>query len=475
MRGRMDMHPLPVPPLTVMRKQRRSCGMLPTLPPCITAAERLRLHRLLRAKHVGSRGEEALGQREIAVNFETWPEKLARMGFGIAVFAVKVAGSVSICDGPMTLPPDGAASGCGTGRPRAALRTLGGFELVIDQKAVEVSSNKARALLVYLALENRPVPRERLADLLWPDRGEREARQSLRQAVATLRRLFDDSGSRHFVGAEGNSALKAANIWHDASEFIKPARDLDLEGRADLYRGDFLGGIASVSEPFDNWAASERRRLNGIATDVLTTLAKLHLDTDPERSLQVASKALRLDPLQEEAHRLVMLGYFRLGRRSDALRQYETCASILRQELQVEPEERTKQLASEIRDRSAIPASSQGDLPVAALLPQGTILGSHPQAPIREALPKHPWLDAIRLAGAAHRKHLLIASLALGGVITAANVASSKPDALQYSFTVWPKGTIPPGEMRTSETKSGKLLCYGGSVSPKTPRKCSWN
>ncbi len=43
-------------------------------------------------------------------------------------------------------------------------------------------ARKTRALLAVLALSKGPVSRARLTDLLWGDRGEDQARASLRQA-----------------------------------------------------------------------------------------------------------------------------------------------------------------------------------------------------------------------------------------------------------------------------------------------------
>jgi DNA-binding SARP family transcriptional activator len=72
-----------------------------------------------------------------------------------------------------------------------SLKMLGGFELR-DGGGAELSlpTRKVRALLSYLAVNaNKPQPRERLMALLWSDRGERQARQSLNQALLSIRRL----------------------------------------------------------------------------------------------------------------------------------------------------------------------------------------------------------------------------------------------------------------------------------------------
>jgi DNA-binding SARP family transcriptional activator len=63
---------------------------------------------------------------------------------------------------------------------RLRVSLLGSFGVELDGKKVTAfTSNKARALLAYLATEaNQPHRRKQLAGLLWPDWPERSARQS---------------------------------------------------------------------------------------------------------------------------------------------------------------------------------------------------------------------------------------------------------------------------------------------------------
>ena len=68
---------------------------------------------------------------------------------------------------------------------RFALRSATGDEIAVPSK-------KGQALIAVLALAGgAPVPRERLTGLLWSERGETQARGSLRQALTALRRVFE--------------------------------------------------------------------------------------------------------------------------------------------------------------------------------------------------------------------------------------------------------------------------------------------
>jgi hypothetical protein len=76
------------------------------------------------------------------------------------------------------------------------LRVIGGFVLLTGQP-VEIWSKKNQALFTYLALHaDKKLTRETLISLLWSDRREAQARSSLRQALAALKRDLVASSCR---------------------------------------------------------------------------------------------------------------------------------------------------------------------------------------------------------------------------------------------------------------------------------------
>ena len=81
--------------------------------------------------------------------------------------------------------------------PHLSICLLRSFCVTLDgQPVTGFHSDKARALLAYLAVENeRPHRRETLAGLLWPDRPERSARQNLSQALYSLREVLGERSS----------------------------------------------------------------------------------------------------------------------------------------------------------------------------------------------------------------------------------------------------------------------------------------
>lgn len=64
----------------------------------------------------------------------------------------------------------------------------------------------------------------------------------------------------------------------------------------------------------------------------------------PDGAIAAATRLLALDPLDESIHRTLMRLHAEGGRRGAALRQYEACATILRRELDIEPDAETRAL-----------------------------------------------------------------------------------------------------------------------------------
>ena len=87
------------------------------------------------------------------------------------------------------------------------LQLLGSFKALNKSgQEIAISARKCRALLAVLAVSpSGGVSREHLATLLWSDRGEDQARSSLRQTLTVLRKE---------LGAMGQTFLgPMINVW----------------------------------------------------------------------------------------------------------------------------------------------------------------------------------------------------------------------------------------------------------------------
>jgi DNA-binding SARP family transcriptional activator len=223
---------------------------------------------------------------------------------------------------------------------------------------------KAQELLCFLLLHrDRPHPRERLAHLLWGDRSTPQSKRYLRKSLWQIQTALNSqtgSSDRHLLLVEpGWVQLNLeAEFWLDVSVFEKafnlvyrrPGRDLTpqcvetLSDVVGLYQGDLLEGW------YHDWCLHERQRLQHMYLAMLDKLMGFCEAYEKyEDGLIFGSTILRYDRAREHTHRRLMRLHYLAGNRTAALRQYEHCVAILKEELGVRPARSTVALHRQIR------------------------------------------------------------------------------------------------------------------------------
>ena len=215
-------------------------------------------------------------------------------------------------------------------------------------------------MLAILALTtDHKATRERLCGLLWADRGEEQARNSLRQALAVLRRELGEAGSQILHTQDDLIGLKTGSLAIDATEFLMLTQSSDttrLREAASLYQGELLADTSIQDAAFEDWLASERRLMADRAITVLDRL--VGLETGSAR-IEYAKRLVGFDPLREASHRALMLAFLDAGENGLALKQFETCSKILKDELDAEPASQTQELRQRIVDGSGLPTTQK--------------------------------------------------------------------------------------------------------------------
>src|SRR5215813_6361304 len=148
---------------------------------------------------------------------------------------------------------------------RLQLMLLGGFGArIIPGEPLDIANRKTRALLAYLALPTgRAHSRDKIVGLLWGDRGEEQARNSLRQALTELGRALGGVSPPALIKARETLALDPLAAEVDALVFERLAHsgDLtDLRRAKALYTGELLEGFAVRDSEFEEWLRHERQR-----------------------------------------------------------------------------------------------------------------------------------------------------------------------------------------------------------------------
>lgn len=238
--------------------------------------------------------------------------------------------------------------------PTFELNLLGGFDLRDPTgNPVPLTSKKARALLAYLAMSATPtVPRPKIAALLWGDRGDEQARGSLRQTLSLLRKAFGDPAGEIVISAPEGLAINKEKLRIDVTGFEAEAsgsRREQLERAMALYRGPLLDGVEVRDAVFEDWLRDERERLAEIAARAALALFELcETAGDDEAALSLTGKLLTIDPMREDVHRAAMRLHQKRGRWNEALRQYQECETVLDAELGIAPQDETRALYEEI-------------------------------------------------------------------------------------------------------------------------------
>ncbi|MBK8902511.1 MAG: tetratricopeptide repeat protein [Anaerolineaceae bacterium] len=238
---------------------------------------------------------------------------------------------------------------------------LGALQVSFNgEQAPRFVSEKARALLCYLVATGQPHSREALVGLLWGDDPEAKAKNSLRVALANLRKLFPGyiEATRQVVEFVGERPYHL-DLHTFTTQLKKTAdwqADIDeLQAASKLYRGEFLADFQTESMPaFDEWLLAQRAYWDQKAQHIFATLAEMQLAAGAyAESVVTLRRLLQLEPWQESAHRQLMLALSHQGDLNGALAQYETCRQLLADELGVEPTAATTALYQQIQTARA--------------------------------------------------------------------------------------------------------------------------
>lgn len=232
-----------------------------------------------------------------------------------------------------------------------------------DQHISAFNSTNVQQLLSYLLLNrNRQLTREALAALFWPEATPTQSKAYLRKTLWQLQGAFNnqkEDQNKPLIVADNEWIFvnPEADIWLDVARVEQAFKQTEgISGEAfseealatadeavQVYRGELLAGWSQ------EWCLYERERLYQYCIIMLDKLMNYCLHKQQyEQGLIYAMKILGQDPARERTHRALMRLHYLAGDRTSALRQYNTCTEILREELDVRPSERTQRLYKSI-------------------------------------------------------------------------------------------------------------------------------
>ncbi len=266
-----------------------------------------------------------------------------------------------------------------------------------EGRPITLRGRKARAIVAYLASHGGDrATRERLIYLLWAERGEAQARGSLRQSLLEIRRAAPDLISSDY----DHAWIDCARLQSD--DFDRRQADEDL-----------FDDLDGVTPEFDHWLRCERASEAAEEwSDLQRQVEEMLTSGNGSAALRLTDRMQAIDPYNEDWLRFAMKAECQAGHPAAIQTRFSEMERILKRELGVPLSTQTRtqhdDLLAELARPSALPASRQSPEEVAVhgrLLPAS---GSY----------FRPWLVAAGVVG-------LVATLSLSqSAQTAASVPS---------------------------------------------------
>jgi DNA-binding SARP family transcriptional activator/TolB-like protein len=219
---------------------------------------------------------------------------------------------------------------------RYHLRTLGPLRLLGPDQRVIAAGGKHLLLLCFVSRHApHEVRREELAALLWGNKDEALARQSLRQAVLRLKKEVGDILE---IGPDA-VALRNGDLELDLNAFERDIAEGRLADAVARYEGDFLHGQEDAGcDTFRAWVDTERER---VRRQLRRALEGLVDDAEARRefdqALIRADRWTKIAPLDETAHHRCIALLQREGNTVDALAMFDEFRRRVAAELEAKP------------------------------------------------------------------------------------------------------------------------------------------
>jgi two-component SAPR family response regulator len=248
------------------------------------------------------------------------------------------------------------------------VQTLGGFRVWRHRDEIPTTAwGREKAIHLFqffITMRRQYVHKEQIMDRLWPDldleKGDRDFKVALNSINKALEPEREPRSDPRFVKRYGLAyGTDFEFVWLDTEvmeQLIGAANHVMLDAQGDvnfaiacydaavkLYHGDYL-----PERRYEDWTSAERERLQLLALNTMTTLAGLLLTRTPLESIRLAQRVLAVDPVWEDAYRVLMRAFVAQQNRPLALRTYERCMAVLDEEFGVEPLPETTTLYEQI-------------------------------------------------------------------------------------------------------------------------------
>ncbi|GAB4486705.1 MAG: hypothetical protein Fur0016_16430 [Anaerolineales bacterium] len=242
-------------------------------------------------------------------------------------------------------------------QPRLTIHGFGPPQVFLNGKKVSLSDWQTRETrdLFFFFLQSSPRTKEDVAVAFWPEISPARMKMRFKTNIYRLRHaigqetiLFDEERYRFNTDIDYDYDVENFEklLERSLGDSTVEEKISTLEAAVALVKGTYLSDIDL------EWVNAERTRLELDYHMALLRLAGLYLEiSQPLRALETCQAALKADPLLEDAYRLSMRAYAALGDDAAIARIYQTCRTVIRDELGVNPSEETEKLYKKLLKR----------------------------------------------------------------------------------------------------------------------------
>jgi DNA-binding SARP family transcriptional activator len=243
-------------------------------------------------------------------------------------------------------------------QPHLEIFAFGRAEVFRDNQLVphaEWVTSTAKEMLFYFLAFPEGLRKEQVTTAFWPDTSPAKSHSRFHVALYHIRRVLGGPHTLLYESGGRYCLAPALAYWFDVTEFErclanasgKDMADSDaarnLRRAIELYRGDYL------DEFYSDWCIPIREKLRQQYLAALADLAQYHARrSEYHESIHLCQLILTRDEYCEQAHQDLIRYYALVGDRAAAIRQYDLCVQLFREELGVEPLPETRQVYERI-------------------------------------------------------------------------------------------------------------------------------
>jgi len=222
---------------------------------------------------------------------------------------------------------------------KIACKLFGVPKITKDGRNIFLPYAKINALLYYI-LVAKVVSRDEIAGLLWPDESEEVAKKNLRNAIYQAKKSLGE-----------DIIISPKKSFLILNENLEIETDIDLFSRSPrehlhLYSGDFLQGFfLKEAESYEYWIMKMRNLYREkFAAECYLKIEEDIQNKHYDKIEHHIQRLTELDEYDERNIRLLMRFYQDTGRNGKVIETYYELAKLLRRELGINPDRKTKEI-----------------------------------------------------------------------------------------------------------------------------------